>query len=561
MDRRARAADKFESRPQKLVFFTRVRRQVSELSRAREAAQNSETPAAMAVSAAQVQAVLDMSNLTAFEQLLGGLTSVDNSARTQYEALFNECKKQGDVLCLQLVKALRTSAQVETREMAAILLRRVLTKDEVSLWANLQAQTQAGIKSELLKSLHEEQNKRIAGKVGDTVSELAAGVYEEGWPELLPFLFQCVTTGSDALKATALNVFGELAAYIGDSLVPHLATLHGILAQCLQAADMEVKLASLRACCAFVDSLENQHDRAKFQDLLPAMLATLGGALQGGDEADAQEALGLFVELAGSDPRFVRKHLAHVVDAMLSVAEHDQLEDGTRQLATEFLVTLTEARDRAPGMMRKLPNFVPRLFDCLCAFLLDVEDDPEWHTCDKEEDGDAGEGERYEVGQECLDRVAIALGANSVLPCAARTVPALLADAADWRKRHAALVAMAQIAEGCVKGMLKDVNGAIAPCVQAATSDPHARVRWAAVNGIGQLCTDLGPKMQEKAHAAFVDVSASMPTPELGAAASEYEQLVLRGQQQARTQPSPERWRVRVRRQREAARASCAGAR
>ena len=69
------------------------------------------------------------------------------------------------------------------------------------------------------------------------------------------------------------------------------------------------------------------------------------------------------------------------------------------------------------------------------------------------------------------------------------------------RNRHAALVAMAQIADGCVKGMLKDVNGAIAPCVQAATSDPHARVRWAAVNGIGQLCTDLGPKMQEKAHA------------------------------------------------------------
>lgn len=329
----------------------------------------------MAVPAAQVQAVLDMSNLTAFEQLLGGLTSVDNAARTQYESLFNECKKQGDVLCLQLVKALRTSAIVETREMAAILLRRVLTKDEVSLWANLQPQTQAGIKGELLKSLHEEQNKRIAGKVGDTVSELAAGVYEEGWPELLPFLFQCVTGGADPLKVTALNVFGELAAYIGDSLVPHLATLHGILGQCLQAADMEVKLASLRACCAFVDSLENQHDRAKFQDLLPAMLQTLGGALQGGDEASAQDALSMFVELAGSDPRFVRKHLAHVVDAMMTIAEHNDLEDGTRHLATEFLVTLTEARDRAPGMMRKLPNFVPRLFNCLVAFLLDIEDE------------------------------------------------------------------------------------------------------------------------------------------------------------------------------------------
>ena len=456
------------------------------------------------VPAAQVAAVLDMSSLTAFEQLLGGLSSADNATRTQYESLFNECKKQPDLLCLQLTRAMRSSGAQETREMASILLRRVLTKDEVSLWANLQQQTQDGVKGELLKVLQEEQTRSIVRKACDTICELAAGILEEGkWPELLPFLFQCVTNGTDALKESALNVFAQLAEYIGDALVPHLAVLHGILAQCLANQARSIQLASLRACCCFVESLENPADRAKFQDLLPAMLATLGGALQGGDEADAQEALGLFVELAGSDPRFVRKHLTHVVDAMMTIATHDDLEDGTRHLACEFLVTLTEARDRAPGMMRKLPDFVPRLFNCLCAFLLDVEDDPEWHTCEKEEDGDAGEGERYEVGQECLDRVAIALGANTVLPCAAAAIPALLADA-DWRKRHAALVALAQIAEGCSKGMLKDVGGAVAPALGAATSDPHPRVRWAAVNAVGQLCTDLGPKIQEKAHAAIL---------------------------------------------------------
>ena len=459
---------------------------------------------AATVPAAQVAAVLDMSSLTAFEQLLGGLSSADNAARVQYESLFNECKKQPDLLCLQLTRAMRTSGAQETREMASILLRRVLTKDEVSLWANLQQQTQDGVKGELLKLLQEEQARSIVRKACDTICELAAGILEEGkWPELLPFLFQCVTNGVVNLKESALNIFAQLAEYIGEALVPHLATLHGILAQCLANPERAIQLAALRACCCFVESLENPSDRSKFQDLLPAMLATLGAALQGGDEADAQEALGLFVELAGSDPRFVRKHLSHVVDAMMTVATHDDLEDGTRHLACEFLVTLTEARDRAPGMMRKLPDFVPRLFNCLCAFLLDVEDDPEWHTCEKEEDGDAGEGERYEVGQECLDRVAIALGANTVLPCAAAAIPALLADA-DWRKRHAALVALAQIAEGCSKGMLKDVNGAIAPALSAATSDPHPRVRWAAVNAIGQLCTDLGPKIQEKAHAAIL---------------------------------------------------------
>ena len=46
-----------------------------------------------------------------------------------------------------------------------------------------------------------------------------------------------------------------------------------------------------------------------------------------------------------------QKLLSQVVDAMMTITEHNDLEDGTRVLATEFLVTLTEARDRASGMM------------------------------------------------------------------------------------------------------------------------------------------------------------------------------------------------------------------
>ena len=30
--------------------------------------------------------------------------------------------------------------------------------------------------------------------------------------------------------------------------------------------------------------------------------------------------------------------------------------------------------------------------------------------------------------------------------------------------------------------------------------DPHPRVRWAAINAIGQLSTDLGPDLQEQFH-------------------------------------------------------------
>lgn len=57
----------------------------------------------------------------------------------------------------------------------------------------------------------------------------------------------------------------------------------------------------------------------------------------------------------------------------MQVAEASALDDATRQLAAELLITLCEAREKAPGMMRKLPQFIGRFFQILLAFLLDIE--------------------------------------------------------------------------------------------------------------------------------------------------------------------------------------------
>ncbi len=94
-----------------------------------------------------------------------------------------------------------------------------------------------------------------------------------------------------------------------------------------------------------------------------------------------------------------------------------------------------------------------------------AQDDPRWHSADSDRYESEGEGERYEFGQECLDRMALALGGNTVVPLASAYLPALLADA-DWRKRHAALICLAQIAEGCVTVMAKNVSGLVDMCLQ-----------------------------------------------------------------------------------------------
>ena len=87
----------------------------------------------------------------------------------------------------------------------------------------------------------------------DTIAELASGTYEElGWPELLPFIFQCVQSHDARLQESALLIFAQLAHHIMGTLRQYMATLHEVLTRTLQSPNHDVALASMRATAAFV---------------------------------------------------------------------------------------------------------------------------------------------------------------------------------------------------------------------------------------------------------------------------------------------------------------------
>ena len=209
-----------------------------------------------------------------------------------------------------------------------------------------------------------------------------------------------------------------------------------------------------------------------------------------------------------------------------------------------------------------------------------AQDEEDWHRADSDKYEAEGEGELYEFGQECLDRLSLSLGGKTIVPLASSLLPQLLSSQ-DWKQRHAALICLAQIAEGCAKVMQKNMSGLVdmcmrvrlepswverpdhsqfflsatrvicviacseksgkqclqhwlvrfvlvrrtsvqAGCVIAALSpvisgscccrrrccllwlqglqDQHAKVRWAACQALGQMCTDLGPELQNQEH-------------------------------------------------------------
>ncbi|KAL3850383.1 hypothetical protein ACJIZ3_012265 [Penstemon smallii] len=435
-----------------------------------------------------------------FETLISHLMSAANEQRSQAESIFNLLKQNDpNSLVLKLAHLLSTSAHLEARAMAAILLRKQLTSGEAFIWPQLTESTRSAVKNILLSAIQGEESKSIIKKLCDTISELASSLLPENqWPEILPFMFQCVTSTSPKLQESAFLMFSQLAQFIGEMLTPYITDLHTVFLNVLNSSpNAEVKIAALSAVINFIQCLTSSNDRDRFQDLLPSMMKTLTEALNSGQEATAQEALELLIELAGNEPRFLRRQIVDVVGSMLQIAEADSLEEGTRHLAVEFVITLAEARERAPGMMRKLPQFISRLFANLMKMLLDVEDDPAWHSAEAK-DEDAGETSNYSVGQECLDRLAMALGGNTIVPVASEQLAAYL-SAPEWQKHHSALIALAQIAEGCSKVMIKNLEQVV-NMVLNSFQHPHPRVRWAAINAIGQLSTDLGPDLQVQYH-------------------------------------------------------------
>ncbi|XP_066397593.1 uncharacterized protein [Miscanthus floridulus] len=444
----------------------------------------------------------------ALTALLADLTSPANEARSRAEQQFHALRgSHPDALALSLAHLLLSPAH-PSAPIAAVLLRRLIAPSSQSfVYPALSPAAQSSLRALLLSAASAPALPRsVSRKLSDTVAELASFLLPaNAWPDLLSFLYKSIDSPSSppGLQESALNILARLASHLAASF----PNLHGLLLAALShPSSTDVRVAGLNAAISLIQSLPSAGARDQFQDLLPAMMRALAESLNCGNEGSAQEALEMMIELAGAEPRFLRRQLPDVVASMLQIAEAPGLEDGTRHLAVEFVVTLAEARERAPGMMRKLPRYVGRLFAVLMSMLFDVQDEPAWHAAVSEEE-DAGETGSYVFAQECLDRLSIAVGGNTVLAVAAELLPSFFSSE-DWKRRNAALVTIAQIAEGSAKVMIKNLEQVVG-MVLNSFQDPHPRVRWAAINAIGQLSTDLGPELQNQLHHVVLPALAS----------------------------------------------------
>ncbi|PWA96510.1 hypothetical protein CTI12_AA037920 [Artemisia annua] len=106
-----------------------------------------------------------------------------------------------------------------------------------------------------------------------------------------------------------------------------------------------------------------------------------------------------------------------------------------------------------------------------------------------------------------------------MLPIASHHFSAYLASP-DWRKHHAALVALAQISPGCSKALNRD-SQQVVTMVLNSFHHPHPRVRWAAITAIARLSIELYSHFQLQYYTRVLPALASaMGDPRLQAHAA-----------------------------------------
>lgn len=170
------------------------------------------------------------------------------------------------------------------------------------------------------------------------------------------------------------------------------------------------------------------------------------------------------------------------------------MADSWRQLALEVLVTLAET---APAMVRKVGGkYIASLVPLVLKMMTDIEEDEKWSFSDEIVDDD--NDSNNVVAESALDRLACGLGGKTMLPQIVQNIPSMLNNS-DWKYRHAALMAISAVGEGCHKQM-EAILPQIMEGVIQYLQDPHPRVRYAACNAVGQMSTDFAPIFEKKFH-------------------------------------------------------------
>ncbi|XP_066113316.1 ran-binding protein 6 isoform X2 [Saccopteryx bilineata] len=433
-----------------------------------------------------------------FYQLLKNLINPSGMVRRQAEDVYENMP--GLCKILFLLDAVRNKrVAYEVRQMAAALLRRVLSSGFEEIYPNLPSDVQRDVKIELILAVQLETHASMRKSLCDIFAVLARNLIDEDgtnqWPEGLKFLVDSIYSEDVSLWEVALHVLWHFPGIFGNQERRDLGIIKRLLDQSIQdQAHPAIRTLSARAAAAFVLANENNITLFKdFADLLPGILQAVNDSCYQDDDSVLES----LVEIADTVPKYLGPYIEDTLQLSLKLFGDSRLSNLQRQLALEVIVTLSET---ATPMVKKHTNIIAQAIPHILGMMVDLQDDEDWVNADEMEEDDFDSN--AVAAESALDRLACGLGGKLVLPITKEHIMQML-QSPDWKDRHAGLMALSAIGEGCHQQM-EPILDEMVNSVLLFLQDPHPRVRAAACTTLGQMATDFAPNFQKKFHETVI---------------------------------------------------------
>lgn len=439
-------------------------------------------------------------------EILAKSLSNNNEERNAYEAMYHKLlAERPEQLLLSLILALKAE-RLEVRILAAILLKNLL-KPSAKFYANLPEGYKQGVKVELLNALSSQSDRKVKELLAEDIGLLGVTILTSGgsnghWPELLPHVYQIITSGGD-LRQAGLHILKAMFPYMFEEMTANA----GDLLQLFKLSLSDPSYFTRLACISSMTSLISVADTKKiliFSELVPEMLRSID-YIMSNHQCLGSTALETLTELVQSEPKIFKTSFANSIELASHICAKQDIDIGIRSLVLEFAVSLSE---RIPRQIQKNialgTGLLKLIFEMMVQIDSDVEDSwkvPEEGFCEKEEEEGGINIDYAKVGRKLVSRLIDSVGDNYLLtPCLQSIHQAVFAQQ-DWRLVYAGLMTLSEVLQ-----YISDDNklAEILPLLSNHLQSEHCKVRYAAFHVLGQICEDHGPDYQKTHHEIIV---------------------------------------------------------
>ncbi|MFS7985893.1 putative importin-beta domain, importin beta family [Helianthus anomalus] len=407
------------------------------------------------------------------ELLLLQFLMPDNEARQNAEDQIKRLVRDPEAVP-QLIDHIRNAKTPNVRQLSAVLLRKKISGH----WPKLPDEIRQLVKQSLLESIATEYSPSVRRASANVVSIIAKYTVPGGeWPDLLPFIFHCSLSAQEDLREVGLLLFSTLTLTVGDSFQPYFVDLKFLLLKCLQDEISDVRVASLKAIGAFLESTRDRSQLVKFCEYIPSILNYSRKCLVSGDEDNALIAFEIFDELIESPAPLPGESIKAIVQFSLEVCSNSSIEISTRHQAIQIISWLAKYRSSS---LKKHHLIIP-ILQTICPLLTE----PTGNDLDDDLSSDR-------AAAEVLDTMSVKLS-NQVFPPVFEFASENSRNA-DPKFREASIMVLGLISEGCLE-LMKENLEPVLHIVLEGLRDPEQVVRGSASFALGQFAEYLQPEI------------------------------------------------------------------